>query len=211
MQSTTDFFVNLLLKKLLNLDQRTVINLYHIPQSQESKIDASSNDGLKPAIEKGEVEFSHVDFVYPTRESVQVRYLPISLHYISNGHLHEKIFNNMNIPQTLTNFSLKIPSGKRVALVGESGCGKSTIVKLVERFYDPVRGAVYVDGHDIKDINVSHLRSFIGIVNQEPILFSTTIAENIAYGREGVTQREIEEAAKMANAHDFITKFPQVI
>ena len=67
-----------------------------------------------------------------------------------------------------------------------------------------------IDGQDIKDINVCHLRSFIGVVNQEPVLFATTIAENIAYGREGVTQQEIEEAAKMANAHNFITQFPQV-
>ena len=67
-----------------------------------------------------------------------------------------------------------------------------------------------LDGQDIKDINVHHLRKFIGVVNQEPVLFSTTIAENISYGREGVTQQEIEEAAKMANAHNFITQFPKV-
>ena len=114
------------------------------------------------------------------------------------------------VPQILQDFSLQVPSGKRVALVGESGCGKSTIVKLVERFYDPVGGAVLVDGHDIKDINVSHLRKYIGVVNQEPTLFSTSIAENIAYGAERVTQHQIEEAAKMANAHDFIINFPRV-
>lgn len=110
----------------------------------------------------------------------------------------------------MQNFSLKIPSGKTVALVGESGCGKSTVVKLIERFYDPVQGAVFIDGYNIKDINVSHLRGFVGIVNQEPVLFSGTIAENIAYGFENVSQLEIEEAAKLANAHDFIKKFPQV-
>lgn len=95
--------------------------------------------------------------------------------------------------------------------MGESGCGKSTIVKFVERFYDPVRGAVLVDGYDIKDINISHLRKYVGIVSQEPILFSATIAENIAYGGEEITQHQVEEAAKMANAHDFITKFPKVL
>ncbi len=83
-------------------------------------------------------------------------------------------------------------------------------MKLVERFYDPVGGVVLVDGHDIKDIEVSHLRKYVGIVNQEPVLFSTTIAENIAYGGEGITQQQIEEAAKMANAHNFITQFPKV-
>jgi ABC-type multidrug transport system fused ATPase/permease subunit len=125
-------------------------------------------------------------------------------HYIVN------VFPLPILPQILDKFNLKIPSGKRVARVGESGCGKSTIVKLVERFYDPVRGTVFVDGHDVKDIEVSHLRKYIGIVNQEPVLFSTSIAENIAYGGEGISQQQIEEAAKMANAHDFITKFPQV-
>ena len=69
---------------------------------------------------------------------------------------------------------------------------------------------VLLDGQDIKSLNLRHLRRFIGVVNQEPVLFATTIAENIAFGREGVTQREIEEAAKMANAHNFITNFPQV-
>ena len=69
---------------------------------------------------------------------------------------------------------------------------------------------VTLDGQDIKNLNVCHLRKFIGVVNQEPVLFSTTIAENISYGREGVTRQEIEEAAKMANAHDFITNFPKV-
>ena len=67
-----------------------------------------------------------------------------------------------------------------------------------------------LDGQDIKDINVRHLRSFIGVVNQEPVLFATTISENISYGREGVTRQEIEEAAKMANAHNFVTQFPKV-
>ena len=69
---------------------------------------------------------------------------------------------------------------------------------------------VLLDGQDIKDINVRHLRSFIGVVNQEPVLFATTVAENISYGREGVTQQEIEESAKIANAHDFITNFSHV-
>ena len=69
---------------------------------------------------------------------------------------------------------------------------------------------VLLDGQDIKSLNLRHLRRFIGVVNQEPVLFATTIAENIAFGREGVTQREIEEAAKMANAHNFITNFPKV-
>ncbi|XP_028401686.1 multidrug resistance protein 1-like [Dendronephthya gigantea] len=146
-----------------------------------SKIDASSDEGLKPAAVTGDVEFSDINFVYPTRPDIQI----------------------------LRNFSLKVPSGKRVALVGESGCGKSTVVKLIQRFYDPVAGSVKLDGNDIKSLNIRYLRSLIGVVNQEPVLFATTIAENIAYGRDGATRREIEEAAKMANAHNFITQFPK--
>ncbi|XP_028410024.1 multidrug resistance protein 1-like [Dendronephthya gigantea] len=147
---------------------------------RESSIDASSASGSRPDV-KGDVEFRDIDFLYPSRPTVQI----------------------------LKDFSLKVPRGKRVALVGESGCGKSTVVKLLSRFYDPQQGSVLLDGTNIKDINVSHLRSHIGIVSQEPVLFSTTIAENIAFGREGVTQNEIEEAAKAANAHNFISQFPK--
>jgi ATP-binding cassette, subfamily B (MDR/TAP), member 1 len=81
-------------------------------------------------------------------------------------------------------------------------------MKLLERFYDPLAGAVKLDGVDFKDINVKHLRSNIGYVGQEPTLFATTIAKNIQYGNPGATQEQIEEAAKQANAHDFIMSFP---
>ncbi|CAB4029963.1 multidrug resistance 1-like isoform X1 [Paramuricea clavata] len=147
---------------------------------RESAIDPSSAAGTKPDV-ISDVEFRDIDFVYPSRPTIQI----------------------------LKDFSLKVPHGKRVALVGESGCGKSTVVKLVSRFYDTQKGSVLLDGQNIKDINVSHLRSHIGVVSQEPILFSTTIAENIAFGREGVTQQEIEQAAKAANAHNFISQFPK--
>ncbi|EDO42205.1 predicted protein, partial [Nematostella vectensis] len=95
-------------------------------------------------------------------------------------------------------------------LVGESGCGKSTVIKLIQRFYDPENGSVCLDGTDIRSLNLHWLRQRIGVVSQEPALFATTIAENIRYGQDGVTQAEIEQAAKMANAHDFITKLPKV-
>jgi ATP-binding cassette subfamily B (MDR/TAP) protein 1 len=89
-----------------------------------------------------------------------------------------------------------------------SGGGKSTTVSLIERFYDPTTGSVELDGTNLRDINVHHLRSLIGYVGQEPTLFATTIAGNIQYGKPGATQEEIEAAAKMANAHDFISSFP---
>lgn len=89
-----------------------------------------------------------------------------------------------------------------------SGGGKSTTVKMLERFYDPTSGSVKLDGVDIKDVNIKHLRSLIGYVGQEPTLFATSIAKNIKYGNPSATQQQIEEAAKLANAHDFIASFP---
>jgi ATP-binding cassette subfamily B (MDR/TAP) protein 1 len=101
-------------------------------------------------------------------------------------------------------------SRQTVALVGESGCGKSTIIALLERFYDPDSGTITLDRVDIKDLNVRWLRRQMGLVSQEPILFNDTIRANIAYGKEGeVTEEEITAAAKAANAHQFISALPQ--
>ena len=92
--------------------------------------------------------------------------------------------------------------------MGPSGGGKSTVVKMLERFYDPMEGSVSLDGVNIKDINVRYLRSLIGYVGQEPTLFATSIAKNIQYGKPTATIQEIEEAARQANAHDFISQLP---
>ena len=91
-----------------------------------------------------------------------------------------------------------------VAVVGETGSGKSTIGNLIARFYDPAEGSVTIDGIPVKDLSIKSLRKHIGIVTQDPILFNETIADNIAYGAENVTREQIIEAAKQANAHDFI-------
>jgi len=104
--------------------------------------------------------------------------------------------------------NLKIEAGKTIALVGESGCGKSTIAKLVQRFYDPTGGRILLDGTDLKDIQLSDLRRCIGVVSQEPILFDSTIEDNIRYGKPDASFEEIVEAAAAANAHDFIMSFP---
>jgi ATP-binding cassette, subfamily B (MDR/TAP), member 1 len=114
--------------------------------------------------------------------------------------------------------SLEIPAGKVTALVGASGSGKSTIVGLVERFYDPVQGTVYLDGHDISKLNLRWLRQQMALVSQEPTLFGTTIFNNIRHGLIGTKyedaseekQRELViEAAKKANAHDFVSALPE--
>ncbi|KAK9513786.1 hypothetical protein VZT92_027292 [Zoarces viviparus] len=143
-------------------------------------IDSYSEAGFKPDSITGNIEFKNIHFNYPSRPDVKV----------------------------LHNFSLSVKSGQTIALVGSSGCGKSTTVQLLQRFYDPQEGSMTIDGHDIRSLNVRYLRQMIGVVSQEPILFATTIAENIRYGRLDVTQQEITQAAKEANAYNFIMDFP---
>uniref|UniRef100_A0A8C6YQ13 Phosphatidylcholine translocator ABCB4-like n=1 Tax=Nothoprocta perdicaria TaxID=30464 RepID=A0A8C6YQ13_NOTPE len=146
----------------------------------EPQIDSSSDTGYKPDHVKGNLEFHNVYFNYPARPDIKV----------------------------LKGLNLKVNCGQTVALVGGSGCGKSTTVQLIQRFYDPKEGMVTIDGQDIRSLNVRYLREIIGVVNQEPVLFATTIAENIRYGRENVTMEEIKKATKEANAYDFIMKLP---
>ena len=110
--------------------------------------------------------------------------------------------------KVLRGLNLKIPAGSTVALVGSSGCGKSTIVSLVERLYDPQVGSVMIDGVDLREVDVKAHRRQIGIVTQDPAMFSGSIASNIAYGNANITFEEIKAAAISANAHDFIEAFP---
>jgi ABC-type multidrug transport system fused ATPase/permease subunit len=112
--------------------------------------------------------------------------------------------------QILNGLSLTVRNGQTVALVGGSGCGKSTVIQLIQRFYDPLQGSVLVDGKDVKQLNIRWLRDHIGVVSQEPVLFDLSIAENIRYGRDGVTDEDIERAARKANAHSFISELPLV-
>jgi len=146
----------------------------------EYKINSLSPHGLKPKKLKGEIEFENVTFAYPTRMETNV----------------------------FENFNLKIEAGKSIAICGPSGSGKSTVVQLLERNYDVLAGSIKIDSHDLRDLNVKWLRSHIGLVQQEPKLFATSILENIRYGKPKATMEEIEEACKAANAHDFIQSFP---
>lgn len=109
----------------------------------------------------------------------------------------------------LNDVSLTIPKGKTLALVGQSGSGKSTLVDLIPRYHDIQQGAILIDGTDIRNLKISSLRSLIGNVNQEAILFNDTIFNNIAFGVEHATQEEVEQAAKIANAHDFILQMEE--
>jgi ATP-binding cassette subfamily B (MDR/TAP) protein 1 len=142
-----------------------------------TEIDPDRPEGYKPDKIKGEVDIRGVDFAYPSRPDVII----------------------------FKGFSLSIQPGKSTALVGQSGSGKSTIIGLIERFYDPLRGMVKIDGRDIKTYNLRALRQHIGLVSQEPTLFAGTIKENIMYGTERASEAEIENAARSANAHDFIS------
>lgn len=120
----------------------------------------------------------------------------VSFHYNDNA---EKVLNNI---------SLEVPAGSYMALVGSSGAGKTTLCSLIPRFYDVTEGSVRIDGMDIRKVTLKSLRNHIGIVQQDVYLFAGTIYENIAYGKPGATREEVIEAAKNANAHDFIMSFP---
>ena len=139
-----------------------------------------SDEGEKPEKFDSTIEIKGVTFAYPTRPDIKV----------------------------MEDFSLDIEVGKTYALVGPSGCGKSTIIQLILRFYDPLSGEVLVGGRDVRALNTRWLRQHIGVVSQEPVLFDTTIAVNIKYGKEGATDEEMKAAAISANAHDFISKLP---
>ncbi|CAN6230721.1 unnamed protein product [Urochloa humidicola] len=104
---------------------------------------------------------------------------------------------------------LLMKAGKSMALVGMSGSGKSTVLSLILRFYDPIVGRIFMDGKDIKKLKLKSLRKHIGLVQQEPALFATTIYDNILYGKDGATETEVIEAAKLANAHSFISSLPE--
>ena len=124
----------------------------------------------------------------------------IAFHQVSFGYEPSRLI--------LQNIQLQIAPGQTVAFVGGTGAGKSTLLSLVPRFYDPSSGRIELDGHDLRDLTKKSLRSQIGIVLQDTLLFSTTIRENILYGRPGASQAEIEEAARRAQAHDFIMQMP---
>ncbi|XP_047308241.1 ABC transporter B family member 4-like [Impatiens glandulifera] len=149
---------------------------------RKSNIDPSDESGIVPDDVKGQIELRHISFKYPTRPDIQ-------------------IFRDL---------SLTIHSGKTVALVGESGSGKSTVIALLERFYNPDSGNITLDGVDIQSLQLKWLRQQMGLVGQEPVLFNDTIRANIAYGKGGdATEAEIISAAQLANAQTFISGLNQ--
>jgi len=157
-----------------NLPREAARRIFNVI-ARTSRIDPFSTEGMKPEKVCGRIDFLEVDFHYPTRPSVQV----------------------------LRSLTLAIPPNATTALVGSSGCGKSTIVSLLQRFYVPQGGSILFDGVPLQQLNVSWLRNQMSLVQQEPVLFARSILENIRYAREDATLEEVKAAAKAANA-DFV-------
>ncbi|CAB4275048.1 unnamed protein product [Prunus armeniaca] len=147
---------------------------------RQTRIDPDDPEAEIVETIRGEIELRHVDFAYPSRPDVMV----------------------------FKDFNLRIRTGQSQALVGASGSGKSSVIALIERFYDPIVGKVMIDGKDIRRLNLKSLRLKIGLVQQEPALFAASIFENIAYGKEGATEAEVIEAARTANVHGFVSGLP---
>ncbi|MEM9489171.1 MAG: ABC transporter transmembrane domain-containing protein [Myxococcota bacterium] len=140
----------------------------------------SRPDAIQLDTVRGELRFDKVSFAYSDRDG-----------------------------DVVSDINLHVSPGQSCALVGSSGSGKTTLSRLVLRFYDPQRGQVTIDGHDLRDLDLHSLRGQMAVVSQEPLLFSGTITENIRYGRLSASDEEVREAARLANAHDFIMGFPQ--
>jgi ATP-binding cassette, subfamily B (MDR/TAP), member 1 len=143
-------------------------------------IDTLAEVGAELPEVEGRLEFDTVQFAYPLRPTVTV----------------------------LNDATIQVPAGATVALVGQSGCGKSTVIQLLERFYDPRSGVVRLDGVDVRTLNPHWLRRQIGLVQQEPILFARSIRENIRYGSDDASDDAMYEAARRANIHTFIMSLP---
>jgi ATP-binding cassette subfamily B protein len=161
--------------------QRTIGASERVFEILEEPSEISLEESHENAPLKGEINFVDVNFSYPSRPEIPV----------------------------LKDINIRIPSGHKIALVGHSGAGKSTIVQLLMRFYPLASGQILVDGKNTQQLNISHLRNNIAIVPQEVLLFGESIFDNIAYGKPGSMEQEVREAARKANALEFIDKFPE--
>ncbi|HDF0560325.1 TPA: SAV1866 family putative multidrug efflux ABC transporter, partial [Staphylococcus aureus] len=151
--------------------------------------------------------FQLIDEDYDIKNGVGAQPIEIKQGRIDIDHVSFQ-YNDNEAP-ILKDINLSIEKGETVAFVGMSGGGKSTLINLIPRFYDVTSGQILIDGHNIKDFLTGSLRNQIGLVQQDNILFSDTVKENILLGRPTATDEEVVEAAKMANAHDFIMNLPQ--
>ncbi|KAF7830827.1 ABC transporter B family member 19-like [Senna tora] len=164
--------------QLFNQAKAAGYEVFHV--IQRKPLISNESQGKTPKKMEGFIDLRDVHFSYPSRPEKPI----------------------------LQGFSLSIPAGKTVALVGSSGCGKSTVISLVSRFYDPSKGEIFIDHHNIKDLDLKFLRGNIGAVSQEPSLFTGTIKDNLKVGKMDADDEEIQKAAEMSNAHSFISQLP---
>ncbi len=170
----------MMLGQLVMMGQRAKASAERIFEILDESPEIAERPGAYDlSVTEGRVDFTHVDFAYANGASI------------------------------LRDFDAHLEPGETVALVGRTGSGKSTVARLITRFYDVTAGSVTIDGHDVRDVTLASLRDQVGVVLDEPFLFSISIRDNIAYGRPSATAEEVEAAARAANAHDFITRLPE--
>ena len=165
---------------------------------------------IQISLESGRAALSRIYSFLDMDTSLPISKNPIAKKTFDDAVVFENVVFSYDVAdrKIVHDVSFKLKRGKTIAVVGSTGSGKTTIANLLARFYDSTGGHIYMDGVELRDIDVADLRTLIGVVTQETILFNTTIAENIAYGTKGATQAQIEAAAKMANAHPFIIQHP---
>ncbi len=161
------------------------------------------------SIQRGMASFNRVDHLIGESSRVYEKKNAISVKGLQHGIEYKNVRFHYNQEPVLSDINFRVGKGRSVALVGHSGAGKSTLVDLLPRFYDPVEGEILLDGTNIQDFKVRDLRDLLGVVTQESILFNDSILNNIAFGKPNADRQEIKEAAEVANAHDFITKFEE--
>jgi ATP-binding cassette subfamily B protein len=170
----------MMLGQLVMMGQRAKASAERIFEILDESPEIAERPGAYDlSVTEGRVDLTHVDFAYANGASI------------------------------LRDFDAHLEPGETVALVGRTGSGKSTVARLITRFYDVTAGSVTIDGHDVRDVTLASLRDQVGVVLDEPFLFSISIRDNIAYGRPSATAEEVEAAARAANAHDFITRLPE--
>jgi ATP-binding cassette subfamily B protein len=195
-----------IMKGQLTLGQFIAFNMYLMQLMWPMRMLGFIINVSKEAIASGQRIFEILDTESEVKESPNAKPLPTIEGYISFDNVSFKYENNDEL--VLKNFTLEVKPGENVAILGATGSGKSTLINLIPRFYDPTSGKITIDGIDIRDVTIESLRQQIGIVLQETFLFGMSLKENISYGKTGATMEEIINSAKAANIHKFIETLP---
>jgi ABC-type multidrug transport system fused ATPase/permease subunit len=211
-------YVNMLISPMrtlgvtLNMAQRATASGARIFQLLDRQPRLTEAPGAQPLpVGDGQVSFRGVTLRYedPRDELGASNLLPVADPLAGADSLHAAAAPASARPAVLQDIDLAVEAGRTVALVGSTGAGKTSLVSLISRLYDPVAGAVMLDGADVRSLQLRPLREAVAIVSDDPFLFSATVAENIAYARPEATREEVEEAARRAQAHEFVLRLPQ--